>query len=131
MYGYALSLAGRSARRRDAREHRTHGRKLAATRDKEPEGGQPPNTAGGNTTRGETAHRGTPPANMPAYIVGYRGVFLCCNLKIIIARYIEYRHRGTAGYKEDTVRYRRDTGSIQAGGHSKHTRQGRAIPAGM
>jgi len=28
-----------------------------------PEGAQPPNTAGGNTTRGETAHGGTPPAN--------------------------------------------------------------------
>jgi len=30
---------------------------------KEPEGAQPPNTAGGNSTRGETAHGGTPPAN--------------------------------------------------------------------
>jgi len=28
-------------------------------------GAQPPNTAGGNTTRGETAHGGTPPANKP------------------------------------------------------------------
>jgi len=59
-----LLVAGRSARRGDAREQRhRHGRKLAAMRDKEPEGAQPPNTAGGNTTRGETAHRGTPPAN--------------------------------------------------------------------
>jgi len=33
-------------------------------RDKGTEGGQPPNTAGGNTTRGETAHRGSPPANI-------------------------------------------------------------------
>jgi len=32
-------------------------------RDKGTGGGQPPNTAGGNTTRGKTAHRGTPPAN--------------------------------------------------------------------
>jgi len=62
----AVSLAGRSARRRDAREQKhRHGRKLAATRDKEPEGGQPPNTAGGNNARGETAHRETPPANTP------------------------------------------------------------------
>jgi len=35
----------------------------AATRDKRTGGGQPPNTAGGNTTRGETAHWETPPAN--------------------------------------------------------------------
>jgi len=39
-------------------------RKQAATRDKRTGGGQPPNTAGGNTTRGETAHRETPPVNM-------------------------------------------------------------------
>ena len=37
--------------------------KLAATRDKRTGGGQPPNTTGGNTAKGETAHRGTPPAD--------------------------------------------------------------------
>ena len=60
-----MLVTGRSTRHGDAREQRhRHGRKLAATRDKEPEGAQPPNTARGNTTMGETAHRGTPPANM-------------------------------------------------------------------
>jgi len=32
---------------------------------KEPEGGSPQTPRGGNTTRGETAYRGTPPANTP------------------------------------------------------------------
>ena len=40
-------------------------RKVASTRDKRTRGGQHLNTAGGNTTRGETAHREIPPANTP------------------------------------------------------------------
>jgi len=67
-----MAGAGRSARHRDARgvETQRHHRKVATTRDKGTGGGQPPNTAGGNTTRGETAHRGTPPANN-IYIIIY------------------------------------------------------------
>ena len=48
-----------------------HKTELAATRDKGTGGGQPPNTAGGNTTRGETTHRGTPPANTSASSAPY------------------------------------------------------------
>jgi len=82
---FFLTVAGRSARRGDgqggagarrralpARVWRTaarcglsvwrhHHRESVVGR---PEGAQPPNTAGGNTTRGETAHGGTPPANI-------------------------------------------------------------------
>ena len=53
--------------------------------------------------------------------VGYSGIqWICCKM----ARYIS-TYRDTWDTK-DTVRYRRDTGEIQAG-HHKNTRQGRAI----
>ena len=54
-----MAGAGRSARQRDARgvETQRHHRKVATTRDKETGGGQPPNTAGGNTTRDKGGNR--------------------------------------------------------------------------
>ena len=65
-----ISLAGRSARRRDARDQRvreqgTHQTKKAMQQraTKEPEGGSPQTPRGEHTTQGETAHRETPPAN--------------------------------------------------------------------
>jgi len=110
-----MTVAGRSARRGDgqggagARRRAPPARVwLTAARcgvsawrhhhresvDRRPEGAQPPNTAGGNTTRGETAHGGTPPANiiLVRRIVGARGqaglykifvLFVCMQESII------------------------------------------------
>ena len=73
----------RSAGRRDAREqyHREWKKAMQQRATKEPKGGSPQTPRGENTKRGETAHRGTPPAKMdyqPALCVSRVYLTLYC-----------------------------------------------------
>ena len=88
--GRRKPVVGREVGQAPGRQRRLRHKtwKLAATRDKRTGGGQPPNTAGGNTTRGETDHRETPSANrrhqhtrVHAHIVGVCSMYAvgaCC-----------------------------------------------------
>ena len=62
-----MSLAGRSARRRDAREHRTHQTMKASSnaRQRNRRGAAPKHRGGKHHKGGNRPHRGTPPANTP------------------------------------------------------------------